>query len=76
MFKEYFTNIETNLASKIPSSNTNPICYMSPLKIAGSFIMSPSTPNKIVEICAQLKNKNRSVLIMLLVKLLNNQFLQ
>ena len=60
MFNEYFTNIGTNLASKIPPANTNPISYMSSQKIAGSFFMSLTSPNEIVEICAQLKNKNSS----------------
>ena len=60
VFNEYFTNIGTNLASKIPSININPISYMSPQKIAGSFFMSPTSPNEIVEICAQFKNKNSS----------------
>ena len=60
MFNEYFTNIGTNLASKLPSTNTNPISYMSPQKKAGSFFMSPTSPNEIVEIRAQLKNKNNS----------------
>ena len=53
---EYFTNVGPNLASKIPSSNTNSISYMSPLKITGSFFISLTSSNQIAETCAQLKN--------------------
>ena len=44
----------------MPSSTTYPISYMSPRKTDGFFLMSPTSPNEIVEICAQLKNKTSS----------------
>ena len=73
-FCEYFSNIGSSLASKIPSPNTQYNEYLNRNKKSNlnSFFMSPTSPDEVHKIIASMKPKHSSGYDHITSKLLND----